>query len=278
MKQNFRKILPFLFATILIISCNKDQSIDTLVSSNNPILTTITAKSDSIDLSYLTEDKEAIFLSWTNPNYVYKSGPNSQNVIYTIEIDTADANFKSRNKKEISISADLNISYNTKQFNILLADLKLKVNTVNKIDIRLKATLNGNNNTAVYSVPKSFKVRPYNPPPKVEIPATGTLWVTGNAFASGWANPLAAPYITSQKFTQESSTLYTLVVNFIGGGNYKIIQENGVWGTQYHKVTGNWASGTFEKKDADPGFDGPTAGRYKITVDFQTGTYNVIPQ
>ena len=79
----------------------------------------------------------------------FKSGNNSQNVIYTLEIDTADANFNGKYKKEISISGDLNISYNTKQFNIVLADLKLKVNTVAKIELRLKATLNGSTATTL---------------------------------------------------------------------------------------------------------------------------------
>jgi starch-binding outer membrane protein SusE/F len=37
---------------------------------------------------------------------------------------------------------------------------------------------------------------------------------------------------------------------------------------------GTWAGGEFEKRDADPGFPGPpTAGRYKITVDFQLGVF-----
>jgi hypothetical protein len=39
------------------------------------------------------------------------------------------------------------------------------------------------------------------------------------------------------------------------------------------------SSGTLEKKDADPGFDGPsTPGNYKISVDFQAGTYTVTRQ
>jgi hypothetical protein len=76
-----------------------------------------------------------------------------------------------------------------------------------------------------------------------------------------------------------SETLYEGVVAFVGGGNYKMIQENGVWGTQYKKLAGDAFSGTLEKKDADPGFDGPSvAGNYKISVDFQAGTYTVTKQ
>ncbi len=63
-----------------------------------------------------------------------------------------------------------------------------------------------------------------------------------------------------------------------GGGAYKLIQEQGVWGTQYHMLLGGtWEGGDFEKKDADPGFPGPpSAGTYKITVDFQRGKFKVV--
>jgi hypothetical protein len=65
----------------------------------------------------------------------------------------------------------------------------------------------------------------------------------------------------------------------LSSGNYKLIQENGVWGTQYKKLAGDAYSGTFEKKDADPGFDAPAvAGKYKLVFDFQAGTYTVTKQ
>jgi hypothetical protein len=42
---------------------------------------------------------------------------------------------------------------------------------------------------------------------------------------------------------------------------------------------GTWEGGSLEKKDADPAFPGaPTAGTYKITVNFQTGTFSVVKQ
>ena len=110
------------------------------------------------------------------------------------------------------------------------------------------------------------------------IPAQGNLWVVGDAFLSGWNNPLPAPFVTTQKFTKVTDTQYELVVA-LKSGAYKLIQENGVWGTQYHMVEGTAAGGTFEKKDADPAFPGPgTAGNYKIVVDFQTGKFTVTKQ
>jgi hypothetical protein len=70
--------------------------------------------------------------------------------------------------------------------------------------------------------------------------------------------------------------LYELQVAFKGGGAYKMLQDNGVWGTQYHMVEGDATGGVFQKKDSDPAFVGPTvAGNYKIVVDFQTGRFTV---
>jgi starch-binding outer membrane protein SusE/F len=114
----------------------------------------------------------------------------------------------------------------------------------------------------------------------VPVPTTNALWATGDAFTSGWSNPLGNPYDVSQKFTRVSNTLYELTVAMPGGGNYKILQDNGRWDTQYHMLAGGtWSGGDFEKKDADPGFPGPpVAGTYKITLDFITGKYTVVKQ
>jgi hypothetical protein len=98
----------------------------------------------------------------------------------------------------------------------------------------------------------------------------------GDAFESGWNNPLPDPFVNSQKFTRVSETLYELQVAFKGGGAYKMLQDNGVWGTQYHMVEGDASGGVFQKKDSDPAFVGPTvAGNYKIVVDFQAGKFTV---
>jgi hypothetical protein len=203
---------------------------------------------------------------------------NTLDVAYTLEIDEAGKEFKGPNKKAISISKDLNIVYTQKQFNIILSDLQLKTNVAASIDVRIVASL-GSEATKLFSNALRFNVTPFAPPPKVPVPAAGTLWIIGDAVGSGWNNPLPSPYVTSQKFTKVTETLYELVLTMGGGGAYKLIQENGVWGTQYHRVDGNAYAGTFEKKDADPAFLGPDeAGTYKIVVDFQTGKFTVTKQ
>jgi hypothetical protein len=114
-------------------------------------------------------------------------------------------------------------------------------------------------------------------PPLVEAPVANSLWITGTAVASGYINPLPTPYDITQKFAKITGSVYELTVNMPGGGKYKLIQTQGDWLTQYHKVSGTWDAGVFEKKNADPEFDGPpSAGTYKITVDFMTGKYTAV--
>jgi len=276
MKKILQSLIYLSFALVFFASCEKDEVRDTFESGTAPVFTA--SVKDSIGLNYNTESNKAVTLSWTNPNYKFASGVSSQNVSYTLEIDTVGANFNGPYKRTVSISQDLSVTYTQKAFNILISDLKVKPGKVAQLEMRVIASL-GSTATNLTSNKLTFKVLPYAPPPKVPVPTAGTLWVTGSAFASGWSNPLPSPFDVSQKFTKVSDTQYELVVDMLNSGNYKLIQENGVWGTQYHKVSGDAYSGTFEKKDSDPGFDAPAvAGKYKIVVDFQAGTYTVTKQ
>jgi hypothetical protein len=258
MKKILQSLLIAISAMIFITSCTKEEEREIFLGGKAPILSA--SVSGSIPLSFATENNAAVKFSWTNPDYDFASGVSSQDVNYTLEIDVAGQSFNGANKKSVSISKDLSVSY-----------------TPAAVEVRIVSSL-GASATRLVSNVMRFNVTPFAPPPKVPVPTAGTLWIIGDAVASSWNNPLPAPFDATQKFTKVSETLYELTVNFVGGGAYKLIQENGVWGTQYHMVEGTANGGTFEKKDADPAFIGPSAGRYKIVVDFQTGKFTVTKQ
>jgi hypothetical protein len=263
-------------AVVLLSACEKAEEKEIFLGGKLPVLTA--SVSGSVPLSFDTQDQQAVKFSWTNPEYQFASGISSQNVSYVLEIDEVGKNFAGANKKSISVSNDLSVSYTQRQFNIVLSDLKLALGKPAAIEVRLIASL-GAVDTKFNSNSIRFNVTPFAPPPKVPIPSQGNLWVIGDAFESGWNNPLPDPFVNSQKFTKVSETVYELVVNFKGGGAYKMLQDNGVWGTQYHMVQGDANGGTFEKKDADPAFVGPsTPGSYKIVVNFQDGLFTVTKQ
>ena len=275
MKKIFQQLTIVISAMAIFASCSKEEDREIFLGGKAPVLSA--SVSGTIPLGFVTENNAAVKFSWTNPDYDFASGISSQDVNYTLEIDVAGKSFNSPNKKAVSISKELSVSYTQKEFNIILSDLQLKLNAPAAVDVRIIASLGASATSLVSNVMK-FNVTPFAPPPKVPVPTAGTLWIIGDAVASSWNNPLPSPFDASQKFTKVSETLYELVANFVGGGAYKLIQENGVWGTQYHMVEGNANGGTFEKKDADPAFVGPVAGKYKISVDFQTGKFTVTKQ
>jgi hypothetical protein len=278
MKQLSKLLVLSMVMATAFWSCEKDENQIFLEEGTAPVLTSSVAT--TIPLAFATKDNESIKLSWTNPNYTFTTGVSSQDVAYEIQIDTTGANFTNPKKKSLSISKELSYSFTQTELNdYLLNAMELKPGMSHNLEIRVKASLN--TAAILYSNVIKLKTTPYAIPPKVEPPTNGTLWVTGNAFASNWTNPLPdAPvnFASTQKFTKKSETLYELVVPMLGGGGFKLIQINGDWGTQYSKKSGDPLSGEFEKKDATQ-FDGPTAaGTYKITVDFQTGKYSLVAQ
>ena len=273
-----RLLILFSLGLVVLASCKKDEHKIYYEGGTAPVLTSTV--SNTIPLSFANKDKEAFTLSWTNPNYMFTTGVSSQDVNYVIEFDTVGANFSSPQRQSVVVSKENSRTFTQNQINdYLLNQMNLQVDKPHQIEVRVKSTL-ANNSAPLPSNVLTFTATPFSTPPKVQPPAAGTLWMTGDAAPSGWSNPLSDPYLTSQQFTQVSPTEYELTVTLPGGGNYKLIQENGVWGSQYHMITGGtWQAGDFEKKDSDPGFPGPpTAGTYKIKVDFQKGKYTVTKQ
>ncbi len=275
MKKIIQSLLYLSIAMVFFASCEKEEARDTFIGGTAPVFSA--SVKDSVGLNFNTENNKAVTFSWTNPNYTFASGVSSQNVSYTLEIDTAGASFNGPNKRSISISQDVEVTYTQKAFNILIADLKVKPGVVALLEARVIATL-GANITSLVSNKFTFKVLPYAPPPKVALPTGGVLYLVGDATNGGWNNPVPVP---SQQFTQVSSTLYELTVPLIGGKQFLFIPKNGDWGHKFAcSSTANQSpNGGVFGYDFSDNFPGPAAsGTYKISVDFQSGTYTVTKQ
>lgn len=276
MNHRIKLISSFLVAAFLLGACEKEENKIYFEGGTPPVLA---ASKSAVSLNPSDEALEAIRLSWTNPDYSFTTGLSSQDVNYLIEMDTTE-NFNSDNKYSSTIAKDLQKIYTVGELNAILGNtMLLQFGRQYTIRARVTASL-ANNAVPVTSNVVTFTARPYAPPPKVPIPDAGTLWMTGDAAPSGWQNPLPSPFDVNQQFTKVTETLYELTVALPGGGNYKLIQAQGNWGSQYHMLTGGtWQGGSFERRDAEPGFPGPPgAGTYKISVDFQVGRFNVVKQ
>ncbi len=272
MKNIFKYIFLSFILTTLVWSCSKDEKKIYFEGGSAPTLTSTKA---SLVLTDATKANEAVTFAWTNPNYEFTTGISSQNVFYILELDTTGANFTNPNKQSIAINSELSHTFTVDELNTILASkLLLKTGMSHNIEARIQATLI-NNSVPLFSNVLKMTATPFTPPPIVAVPVEGTLWLVGDATAGKYDNPLKSPFDVTQKFTRVSETLYELTVDFIGGGGYKLVQKMGVWGSQFHALDGSvFTGGKFEQKDSEPPFPGPaSAGKYKVTIDFQLGKY-----
>ena len=274
MKNIFKVLLFLIVSAVAFLSCTKKENKIYLEGGTTPVLTsTVTG---NIPLSFVNKDNEGLRLMWTNPNYQFTTGLSSQDVSYQIEIDTAGANFTNPKKVIVSVGKDLFKSFTQNDLNTYLySQMKLVDGISHNIEMRVTSTLI-NNNAALTSNVLKFTATPYTIPPKVTPPTTGHLYLVGSATAGGWNNPVPVP---TQEFTKVSPTLYEITVNLIGGQEYLLLPLNGDWGHKFavpnKTVAGLNAGGDF-KMDASDNFPGPAAtGTYKISVDFQAGTFSV---
>ena len=279
MKNIIKLFTGSLLLMALVSSCKKDENQIVYEGGTAPALTA--SSTSAMVLNINNKDNFAIKFDWTNPDYRFSTGISSQDVTYTLQFDTAGVNFTSANKQERVIAKDLTVSLTVKELNTFLSKMELQAGVPYNMEIRVKSTLI-NNSVPLYSNVIKIKITPYLDF-AVEPPGTlagnylnGNLWVVGDAIASGWSNPLPSPYDVSQKFTRMDVLHYELTVPFNATGGYKLIQEQGVWATQYHALDGTAKlSGDFEKRDSDPQFPSPGAGTYKIVINFQTGKYTL---
>jgi starch-binding outer membrane protein SusE/F len=276
----FKSLIASFLVAAVLSSCKKEETKIYFEGGTAPVISGSTA---AVRLEAGEEANVAIKLSWTNPNYEFTTGGSSHDVTYLLEIDTVNTAlpFSSSRKQSISVSRELSYTFTVGALNALLGNvmlLQLNPRRTYNMQARVTASITGGNGKLQSNI-ISFTVRPFPPPPKVQLPVAGNLWILGDAVASGWSNPLPPPYDVSQKFTRLASfTDYELTVNLNATGSYKLIQIQGDWSTQYHMVTGGTASGgSFEFGDANPGFPAPAvAGSYKLSFNFQLGTWAAV--
>ncbi len=276
MKNLIKKLFSVAIVVAAFSSCQKDEVKNYYLGGTAPSLSS--NLTGTIPLTFATAANNAVIFKWTNPNYQFTSGISSQNVSYVLEIDTTGANFTNPNKQSVSISKDLSLTLIQSTLNdYLLNQLVLKPAVPHNIEMRVKSTLI-NNSAALTSNVLQFVVTPYVIPPKVIAPASGELYITGNALASDWTN---APPKTTQQFTKLSPTLFTITVALIGGNSYTFLPTYGSWNDKYSIANKNDPSEVFGGDFQWQGNDilAPAAsGNYKIDVDFQRGKFTVTKQ
>ena len=93
-----KHISQLLFSSVLLLvitSCEKAENKIFFEGGTPPQLSASTA---NVVLEPGSESNIALVLNWTNPDYKFTTGISSQDVTYTLEMDTLGGNFSSSNK------------------------------------------------------------------------------------------------------------------------------------------------------------------------------------
>ena len=274
-------LFKFLFLSILVLalgSCEKDENRIYFEGGTPPVLTA--SVNGNIPMAFANADKEAVRLSWTNPDYNFTTGGSSQDVNYLLEIDTTGANFTNPKRRTLAIKSNLGKTITQGELNdYLLNTLELKAGMAHNIEMRVTSSLGGNAVSLASNVVK-FTVTPYSIPPKVELPASGKLYITGGATPVGWQCACAGETeAVSQRFTQVSPTLYVLPrITLKANESFLFLPVYSSWDVKYG-FTGdgnkNNVDGDEFKKGGNDIKAPATTGDYKIEVNFQTGKYTL---
>lgn len=270
MKKIFKICAVAFFFAVALVACKKDDVKNYFEGGTNPVLTA--NKTGNLPLTFVNKDAEAIKITWTNPNYKFTTGLSSQDVNYSIEIDTTGANFTNPKKQTVNVSKELTKSFTQGEFNdFLLNQLVLVPSIPHNVEIRVKASL-ANGAVPMLSNVLKFTITPYAIPPKV-TPSVD-LFIVGNATPGGWNNPVPVP---AQKFTKLTSTTFELTVALTGGNSYLFLPVNGDWTNKFGCIGGNNSNNVNGDDFKSGGGDmlAPAAnGNYKIQVDFQRGKFS----
>lgn len=276
--KNMLKIFLAVFILAGLWSCKKDEKKVIFEGGTQPVLST--SVNGQVPLSFATQSDQALKLDWTNPDYKFNTGVNSLDVNYNIQIDKTDK-FNSAALKTISVGTDLSKTFTQGEFNdILLNQLQLDTTVVSPVYIKVDAFFNGGAGQ-LSSNALTIPAKPYPIPPKVVPPASGELFITGDATDGNWQCGCGEAPLLNQKFTQISQTLYEITVHLNGGKSYTFVPVYGSWNAKYSIATKNDPAEVNGGDFIAGGNDilaPSTSGSYKITVDFQRGKFTVVAQ
>lgn len=267
MKHIFKSIYLVVLG-IAFLACETEIDKVTFEGGTTPVL----AVSSTSDL-VLIKDQEnyrSLKFQWTNPEYNFSNGVNTQDVFYALEIDEAGSNFS--NPSTLSFSNDLFVEFNVRELNTVLAALELEDGVPHNFEFRVKAAL-VNNNAPLYSNTLSITITTYL---DVVYPVPDKLFITGAATPKGWMGGGDAEEPT-QAFTKINAYTFELSSLDINADSpFLFVPVYGDWSNKYgftgDALQNNPNGDSFKPEGSD--FTSGAAGTYKITVNFKTGKYS----
>lgn len=267
--KNLKAFCLYFVAAVFFVGCNNDDTKIIFKGGSSPVLSTST--SADVVLNKADETLNTLQFQWTNPTYSFSNGVSTQDVYYTLQIDTTDT-FSNPKMATVSFTNDIFHSFTVKELNTTLSVLELKDYVPHNFKFRVKATLAGNNEPQFSNV-IAVNISTYL---DVKYPVPAHLYIVGDATPSGWSNDSVHPDAT-QTFTKINSYTFQIASLAILANQFLFIPVAGDWSHKYAfdaDASSNNTSGDYFTPDAKSNFQAPAAGNYKITVNFKTGKYS----
>lgn len=265
MKNSFNLFL--IAATLFCFAaCDKTGDLPLYQKGSNPVLT---ASATAIASAPADSNNTALTLNWTFP----KSAADSATTKYVIDIDSSGRNFSKRVSKVVT--GALSTTFTAKELNNILLGYGYAFNVPVDMDIRVTSSY-ANNNEGLSSNFVKIRMTPYKIPPKIALPATGKLYIVGDATDFGWGNPAIMP--AAEQLTQLSETKWGGIFHLTGSGGYLVLPLAGNWDNKYSVASGTAADAGDFGYNLPGNFGGGVtggAGWYNVVLDFQQGKFNV---
>lgn len=262
----------FILAGSFLLSCESDVDKVIFKGGTPPVLTI--SSTDDLVLVKTQENYNSLQFSWTNPGYEFSNGANTQDVTYTLEIDTAGSDFTNPKSAAINFTRDLSTAFSVRALNTALSTLELKDEVPHTFEFRVKATLPGNA-VPIYSNVVPVTITTYL---DVVYPVPAKLFITGAATPANWMAG-GDPEVPTQQFEKVND--YTFVINSLqlnANSPFLFVPVYGNWDNKYGftgaKEGNNTLGDTFRPGGED--MRSPSEAKaYKITVNFKTGRFTL---
>jgi hypothetical protein len=265
------KLFYLLLAGMALLSCEKEEDRVTFRGGTAPVL--VASSTEDLTLTKATENYSSLQFQWTNPEYEFSNGVNTQDVTYTLEIDTTGSNFTNDKAVALTFTRDLYTGFLVKELNNTLSVIELKDFEPHNFEFRVKATLPGGT-VPVYSNVVQIQITTYL---DVVYPVPSKLFITGAATPNGWMAD-GDPEDSAQEFTMINSYTFEITSLQINGSSpFLFVPVYGNWSNKYgftgDGLTNNPNGDSFRPEGNDMVSPSVTKA-YKITVNFKTGRYS----
>lgn len=261
-----------LFTGTILSSCEKDEVKVTFEGGTPPVLTV--SSTNTVVLSKSNENFSSLQFHWTNPNFEFSNGVNTQDILYTLQVDTVGSNFSNPRAIQLSFSRELTTSFRVKELNTTLSSLELKDFMPHNFEFRIKATI-ANSTLSIYSNVVQVTISTYL---DVVYPVPDRLFITGAATPAGWMAG-GDPIVQTQEFTKINT--FTFQINSLQlnpSVGFLFVPVYGNWDNKYG-FTGdglaNTPAGDFFRPNGNDIISPSVPKAYKITVNFKTGRFSI---